>query len=543
MASPATLEAIPLHRSARPGSAVNTHVLLRVRARPLADGHRRPRLTAVLVLDTSSSMEGEPLTQVIRTAQRLTRLLSPEDRLAIVAFADGARVVTPLSLLTEEARASMITELGKLRAMGQTNLSGGMAHAALLMPRRVEGEQQLMVVLSDGQPNLGAVKPEELEEAARLVKGREVAISTLGYGAHHNETVLSRIADAAGGRYAFVADPLLAESNFVRALGAQLDVVGEGVKLFLNPHEGVEIVRIFDAPRTSYSSRGLAVELPDLVVGDELNIVVQLRAAPVREAGSQVLLEAALEGRVGGLHETFCEPAVAAIRRSEVGALELDLAAQSAVLLGECVEARTEARKLADKGAFAQAVDLLERAKRAVEEAPGFVADAQEPLNDARDTLIDEIALLSRAPKRDDYERYKKASLDYADFGTSSVKRRGGARSPTTLALDAAAAKLARGPRPNAFLVGRAGPANGQRWALKDQLQIGRASANDIALVDFSVTRCHASIQWEGSGYMILDMGSTNGVYVNQRKVHRHLLKPDDEIRIGVAVLRYEETK
>jgi hypothetical protein len=223
--------------------------------------------------------------------------------------------------------------------------------------------------------------------------------------------------------------------------------------------------------------------------------------------------------------------------------MELDLAAQAAVLLGECVETRTEARKLADKGAFPQAVELLEKMKRAVEEAPGFVQNANEPLNDARDTLIDEIALLSRAPKRDDYERYKKASLDYADFGTSSVKRRGGVRSPTTLALDAAAAALARGPRPSAFLVGKAGPASGQRWALKDRMQIGRASVNDVAIVDFSITRCHASIQWEGSGYMLLDMGSTNGVYVNQRKVHRHLLKHDDEIRIGVAVLRYEETK
>lgn len=540
MASPASLEALPVHRSIRPGSALTTHVLLRVRARPTEHQRPRPRLTAVLVLDSSSSMEGDPIQQVIRTAQRLTRLLSPEDRLGVIAFSDGAQVVAPLQLLTEEARASIAKSVGAVRAMGQTNLSGGLAHAALLVPRRSEGEHQIILLLSDGQPNVGATKKEELEEQARLVKGREIAISTLGYGAHHNEAILSSIAEAAGGRYSFVADPLLAETSFVRALGAQLDVVAEGVSLVLTPHEGVEIVRVFDGPRIAYSSRGMLVALPDLVVGDELNVVVEIRLKAGREPGPQVLLEAALEGRVAGSSETFCEASVAATLLSNGGNIEIAIAAQNAVLLAECVERRAEARRLADKGAFAQAVEILEKAKRAVEDAPGFVLDAAEPLNDARDTLIDEIALLSQAPKKADYERYKKASLDYADFGTSGAKRRGGAASPTTLALEAKAAELARGPRPNAFLIGKVGPALGGRWRVLDKMRLGRSSGNEIVLVDFSITRCHAAIEWDGTAHTLLDMGSTNGVYVNQHKVERYRLKSGDEIRIGVAVLRYE---
>lgn len=541
MTSPASLEALPVHRSVRPGSSLTSHVLLRVRARA-TDQHRpRPKLTAVLVLDSSSSMEGDPIQQVIRTAQRLTKLLAPEDRLGVVAFADGAQVVAPLQLLTDEARTNIAKSVGALKANGQTNLSGGLAHAALLMPRRAEGEHQIILLLSDGQPNVGATKKEELEEQARLVKGREIAISTLGYGAHHNEAILGGLAEAAGGRYSFVADPLLAESNFVRALGAQLDVVAEGVSLVLTPHDGVEIVRVFDGPRTSFSSRGMIIALPDLVVADELNVVVEVRLNAGREAGSQVLLEAALEGRVGGRSETFCELAVAATLLSDNGGIEISVHAQNAVLLAQCVEQRAEARRLADKGNFTQAVELLERAKKMVEDAPGYLPDANEALNDARDTLIDEIALLSQAPKKADYERYKKASLDYADFATSGAKRRGGGgASPTTLALEAKAAELARGPRPNAFLVGRVGPALGGRWRVLDKMRIGRSSQNEIVLVDFSITRCHAAIEWDGTGHTLLDMGSTNGVYVNQHKVERYRLKPGDEIRIGVAVIRYE---
>jgi len=243
---------------------------------------------------------------------------------------------------------------------------------------------------------------------------------------------------------------------------------------------------------------------------------------------------------VGGRSETFCELAVAATLLADNGGIEISLQAQQAVLMAQCVEHRAEARRLADKGGFAQAVELLERAKKAVEEAPGYLPDGNEPLNDARDTLIDEIALLSRAPKKADYERYKKASLDYADFGTSGAKRRGGGASPTTLALEAKAAELARGPRPNAYLVGRVGPALGGRWRVLDKMRIGRSSQNEIVLVDFSITRCHAAIEWDGAGHTLLDMGSTNGVYVNQHKVERYRLQSGDEIRIGVAVLRYE---
>ena len=95
MVAPASLEALPVHRTQRPGSVITTHVLLRVRAGEMDPPRARPKLTAVLVLDASSSMEGEPIQQVVRTAQRLTKLLSAEDRLAVVSFADGANVVAP----------------------------------------------------------------------------------------------------------------------------------------------------------------------------------------------------------------------------------------------------------------------------------------------------------------------------------------------------------------------------------------------------------------------------------------------------------------
>ncbi len=53
----------------------------------------------------------------------------------------------------------MQREVGALAAGGGTNMSGGLAHAALLFAPRAAGERQIALLLSDGQPNIGASAP------------------------------------------------------------------------------------------------------------------------------------------------------------------------------------------------------------------------------------------------------------------------------------------------------------------------------------------------------------------------------------------------
>jgi diguanylate cyclase (GGDEF)-like protein len=62
---------------------------------------------------------------------------------------------------------------------------------------------------------------------------------------------------------------------------------------------------------------------------------------------------------------------------------------------------------------------------------------------------------------------------------------------------------------------------------------IGRGSGCDIQLPDISVSREHARIATEGDDFVVEDLGSTNGTYVNGRKVTRHVLQAGDKIRVG----------
>jgi len=73
----------------------------------------------------------------------------------------------------------------------------------------------------------------------------------------------------------------------------------------------------------------------------------------------------------------------------------------------------------------------------------------------------------------------------------------------------------------------------------KDQLTIGRSADSDIVLDNAGVSSRHAMIQKEGSGYVIADNGSSNGVFVNGKKIDRHTLEYRDEIQIYNYVLKY----
>ncbi len=70
-----------------------------------------------------------------------------------------------------------------------------------------------------------------------------------------------------------------------------------------------------------------------------------------------------------------------------------------------------------------------------------------------------------------------------------------------------------------------------------DPVLIGRASECPIRTADAMVSRKHARIFWEG-GYFIEDLGSSNGVYIGDKKVERAPIRPGDTITCGSLVLK-----
>ncbi len=82
---------------------------------------------------------------------------------------------------------------------------------------------------------------------------------------------------------------------------------------------------------------------------------------------------------------------------------------------------------------------------------------------------------------------------------------------------------------------------NGTRHALASKpMVIGRSREADITVEDPNVSRRHAEIRRDDGGYWIVDLGSTNGVEVNGRKVDRAKLAHADRVVVGQTDLLFE---
>src|SRR5438445_773573 len=75
---------------------------------------------------------------------------------------------------------------------------------------------------------------------------------------------------------------------------------------------------------------------------------------------------------------------------------------------------------------------------------------------------------------------------------------------------------------------------------LDDEATIGRTPANSIALRDGSVSAHHARVVRTSEGFLIEDVGSRNGTYINSEKVaEKRLLVDGDLIRLGKIIMTF----
>lgn len=87
-------------------------------------------------------------------------------------------------------------------------------------------------------------------------------------------------------------------------------------------------------------------------------------------------------------------------------------------------------------------------------------------------------------------------------------------------------------------LVMTAGPTPEKVFPLsKQEIIIGRDTNADVSINIAEVSRRHARMRLEPSGFVIEDLGSTNGTFVNsQRLTGPHVLRPGERIQLGEAV-------
>jgi hypothetical protein len=128
----------------------------------------------------------------------------------------------------------------------------------------------------------------------------------------------------------------------------------------------------------------------------------------------------------------------------------------------------------------------------------------------------------------------------------------GGAEQTTTLSMqgletteehppaDEAEVGLESLPVGTALLVVKRGPNAGSRFLLdKDLTTAGRHPESDIFLDDVTVSRRHAEFSRTGESFVVRDVGSLNGTYLNRERLDSAELSNGDEVQIGKFRLVY----
>jgi FHA domain len=84
--------------------------------------------------------------------------------------------------------------------------------------------------------------------------------------------------------------------------------------------------------------------------------------------------------------------------------------------------------------------------------------------------------------------------------------------------------------------------AEGREITLAGGIAIGRSEAADVTIADQFVSHMHARVTRRGAYHFVVDLGSTNGTFLNDRRIDSDAqLKVRDILRIGQSILRYEE--
>lgn len=327
--------------------------------RPLREP--RPAVNLALVIDRSGSMGGDKIARAREAARELVRQLGPDDIISIVAYDSEVEVLVPAQRV---GRARGLAEaIGSLEAGGNTALHGGVVRGAAEVRRFLGDERHVprVILLSDGQANVGPSSPEELGRLGAALMREGMAVTTIGLGLGYNEDLMTRLAERSDGNTYFVEDSSDLPGIFAAELGDVLNVVARRVVIEIDFPEGVRPLRFVGRDGRIHGSRA-ELALNQLYGGQEKFALIEVEVTPSaagreREiARARVGYEDALTGRAVALTATQ-RVRFSADRQAVVAsanhAVQADHAANSLAV------AKDEAIALADAGRRDEAAALI----------------------------------------------------------------------------------------------------------------------------------------------------------------------------------------
>jgi Ca-activated chloride channel family protein len=217
------------------------YVLLEVGSRTEKESLPTPPLNICLVLDRSTSMQGDKMDMVKATAIQLLRSLRAEDVLSVVAFSDNADVIVPAALnmdiKKQEGRIQMI------QPSGSTEIFNGL-QAGLKEIRRTIDPSRVnhIILLTDGQTYGDEQACLKLAEEAAA---QNIGITGMGIGNDWNDIFLDALAGKTGGSSAYISTPKDIQRLLIDKFNALISTYADDVLLEFKTFEHVKLNYVF----------------------------------------------------------------------------------------------------------------------------------------------------------------------------------------------------------------------------------------------------------------------------------------------------------
>lgn len=319
----------------------------------------RPGINLSLVVDRSGSMQGEKIALTRKAMAWAVQSLTQQDRLSIVSFANEVQTVVASTPVAD--KEAILQQISKIEAYGSTALfdgwKGGAAQACLGLDER---QLNRVVLLTDGQANIGETNPDNICTEVNRLSQKGLQTTTLGFGKDYHEGLLRSMAASGGGNHFFVETADQIERFIELELDGLAATVGTRVRL---RWECLVEELVVEPLGEVQSTADGAYQLADLTFDFPLELLFRITvpAGTTPAAGLNVELRyhSAAFGRTEVLQKALELPRMSAAERA---ALPLNPQVEAAVAVAMAARARSEAMAAMKRGDQGRATRLLKDA-------------------------------------------------------------------------------------------------------------------------------------------------------------------------------------
>jgi Ca-activated chloride channel family protein len=173
--------------------------------KPEPNDNRTP-VNVAFVIDRSGSMYGPRLAQAREAAIMAVNRLQPADIASVVIFDQSVDVLVPAQHVTDPNHITDHIRL--INARGSTAIHAGVLVGAAEVAKHLDARRlNRVVLLSDGQANVGPSRPGDFAQLGQALHARGISVSTVGLGLGYNEDLMQQLARNSDGNHAFARDP------------------------------------------------------------------------------------------------------------------------------------------------------------------------------------------------------------------------------------------------------------------------------------------------------------------------------------------------